>query len=69
MKDGFLCREADARTYIELPTLDMLSRVLVGNDDDELGYFAAHHPFIELAHDFLDVCLDLVVGRDCAVRG
>lgn len=51
-------------THIELPSLNVLAGVLVGDDDDELGDFAANHPFVELAHDFLDVGFDLVVGRD-----
>jgi hypothetical protein len=51
-------------THIELPSLNVLACVFVGDDDDELGDFAANHPFVELAHDFLDVGFDLVVGRD-----
>ena len=42
----------------------MLARVLVGNDNDQLGDLAAHHPLVQLGHDLLDVCADLVVGRD-----
>lgn len=41
----------------------MLARVLVGDDDDELGDLATDHPAVELRHDLLDVGLDLVVGR------
>lgn len=51
-------------SYIELPSLDVLARVLVGDDNDELRDFAANHPFVELAHNFLDVGFDLVIGRD-----
>lgn len=52
-------------TYIELPTLDVLAGVLVGNDNDKLGDLAADHPLVKLGHDLLDVGLYLVVGRDC----
>lgn len=51
-------------SYIELPSLDVFACVFVGDDDDELGDFAANHPFVELAHDFLDVGFDLVIGGD-----
>lgn len=51
-------------SYIELPAFDMFAGVFVGDDDDELGDFAANHPFVELAHDFLDVSFDLVIGGD-----
>lgn len=51
-------------SYIELPALDVFAGVFVGDDDDELGDFAANHPFVELAHDFLDVGFDLVIGGD-----
>lgn len=49
---------------VELPALDVLARVLVGDDDDEARDFAADHPLVELGHDFLDVGFYLVVGRD-----
>lgn len=52
-------------TDVELPPLDVLARVLVGDDDDEPGYLAADHPLVELGHDLLDVRPDLVVGGDC----
>jgi hypothetical protein len=51
-------------THIKLPALDVLASVLVGNDDDELGDFAADHPLVELGHDLLDVGSYLVIGRD-----
>lgn len=51
-------------THIELPSLNVLAGIFVGDDDDELGDFAANHPLVELAHDFLDIGFDLVVGRD-----
>ena len=54
----------DVDTYIELPALDVFAGILVRNDDDKLRYFTANHPFVELAHDFLNIRLDLVVGRD-----
>lgn len=57
----------EKKAYVKLPALDVLACVLVGDDDDELGDLAADHPFVELGHDFLDVGLDLVVGRDCNV--
>lgn len=40
----------------------MLAGLFTGDDNDELGDLAAVHPLLELRHDFLDVCLDLVVG-------
>lgn len=51
-------------TDVKLPPLDVLARVLVGNDNDQLGDLAAHHPLVQLGHDLLDVCADLVIGRD-----
>jgi hypothetical protein len=33
-------------TYIKLPALDVFPGVLVCNDNDQLGYLAANHPFI-----------------------
>ena len=42
----------------------MLARVLVCDNDDELGDFAADHPLVELGHDLLDVGSYLVVGGD-----
>ena len=55
-------RSCEKGAYVELPALDVLAGVFVGNDDDELGYLAADHPFVELGHDLLDVGFDLVVG-------
>lgn len=34
--------------YIELPSLDILSRFLAGDHDDELGDFTPSHPLVEL---------------------
>ena len=53
-------------TYIELPSLNVLARVLVRDDDDEARDLTADHPLVELRHDALDVGLDLVVGGDCS---
>lgn len=36
----------EKNSYIELPSLDVLARVFVGNYDDKLGYLAADHPFV-----------------------
>lgn len=47
--------------YIELPPLEVLARFFARDDDDEFGDFGLLHPFVELAHDFLDVGFDLVV--------
>ena len=49
-------------TYIELPSLNMLACIFTRNNNHELGDLAADHPFVELAHDLLDVSFDLVVG-------
>lgn len=51
-------------TCVKLPALDVLACVLVCDDDDELGDFAADHPLVELGHDLLDVGSYLVVGGD-----
>lgn len=64
MVGRFREEERFGMTYIELPSLNVLAGIFVGDDDDKLGDFAANHPFVELAHDFLDVGFDLVVGRD-----
>jgi hypothetical protein len=40
----------------------VLTSLLAGDDDDELGNLAPVHPVLELRHDLLDVRLDLVVG-------
>lgn len=53
------------RTDIELPPLHVLAGIFIGNDNDELGDFSIFHPFVQLAHDLFDVCLDLVVGGNC----
>lgn len=53
----------EGATYVELPALDVLARVLVGEDDDQIRDLAPHHPLVKLGHDLLDVGLDLVVGR------
>ena len=41
----------------------MLSRVLASDDHHQLRDLGLLHPFAELAHDFLDIRLDLVVNR------
>ena len=55
--------------HIKLPALHVLPRLLVGNHDHELRNLSTGHPFVELRHDLLDVCLDLVIRRNyCTVR-
>jgi hypothetical protein len=49
------------KTYVELPSLNMLAGIFTCNNDDELGDLSADHPFVELGHDFLDISLDLIV--------
>ena len=56
--------ERKAIGYIELPSFNVLAGFFVGDHDDELGDFAADHPFVELGHDFFDVRFDLVVRCD-----
>ncbi|PMB65381.1 Ubiquitin carboxyl-terminal hydrolase 14 [Beauveria bassiana] len=51
--------------HAELPALNVLSGILVCDYDDETRNLAAHHPLVELGHDFLDVSFYLVVRRDC----
>ena len=55
-------------TNIKLPPLEMFTGLLTGNHNDELRDFRLLDPFIELAHDFLDICLDLVVQGDHHVQ-
>lgn len=50
--------------YVKLPPLEVLARVLVRDDDDQLRDLAVLHPAVQRGHDLLDVRLDLVVGRD-----
>lgn len=52
-------------TYVKLPPLNVLPGILVGNDNHQPRDLAADHPLVQLAHDALDIGLDLVVGRDC----
>jgi hypothetical protein len=57
-------KEAMCGTYVKLPSLQILTRILACNDYDELADFTAQHPLTELAHELLDVGFDLVVGSD-----
>lgn len=54
----------DCSTYVELPSLEMLTCVAIGDDDDQLGNLAVFHPPVKRCHDALYVGFDLVVGRD-----
>ena len=56
-------RSALRRTYVELPSLNMLAGLFAGDDHNEFSDLAAVHPLFELRHDLLDVRLDLVVSR------
>jgi hypothetical protein len=51
-------------TYVELPPLNALACVLVGDDNDELGDLTTDHPLVQLRHDLLYVRLDLIIRRD-----
>ena len=42
----------------------MFPSLLASDYDHQFRDLAACHPFIELGHDLLDVCFDLIVGRD-----
>lgn len=57
-------RQKRVGTYIELPPLNVIARVLIRDDNDQFGNLAAHHPLVELRHDLLDVGAHLIVGRD-----
>ena len=57
---------SEASSDIKLPPLYMVSSLLVRYDNHELGDLATDHPLVKLQHDLLNVCPDLVVGRDCA---
>jgi hypothetical protein len=56
-------------TYVELPAFHMLSSLLARNDDDKLRDLAPIHPLLQLAHDLLDVGLDLVIGSHWGGQG
>lgn len=56
-------REGRWRAYVKLPPFQVLARVLVRDDDDQLGDLSILHPPVQLRHDLLDVRLDLVVRR------
>ncbi len=60
--------EKDVNTYIKLPPLHMLARLLARDDDNQLRDLATEHPFVELRHDLLNVCFHLVVGRDFKIQ-
>ena len=42
----------------------MFASILAGYHDDQFGDLAACHPSVELGHDLLDVCFDLIVRSD-----
>lgn len=63
-KEGMMAI-AKRANYVKLPSLDIFARLFVGNDDDEFGYFATCHPFVELGHDLFDVGFDLIIDCDC----
>ena len=42
----------------------MVASLFVGNYDHQLRDLATEHPFIELGHDLLDICPDLIIRRD-----
>ena len=48
--------------YIKLPPFEVLAGVLARDHDDKLAEFPTQHPFLELAHELLNVGFDLVVG-------
>ena len=49
---------------VELPSLNVFASLLAGDYDYQFRDLAACHPFVELRHDLLDVCFDLIVGSD-----
>ena len=49
---------------VELPSLNVFAGLLAGDYDHQFRDLAACHPFVELRHDLLDVCFDLIVGSD-----
>ena len=68
----WLCRILEGRFLgrpvedldVELPSLNVFAGLLAGDYDYQFRDLAARHPFVELRHDFLDVCFDLIVGSD-----
>ena len=61
---GYFLRRPVEDLDIELPSLDMFTSLLAGDYDYQFRYLAACHPFVELGHDLLDVCFDLIIGSD-----
>ena len=44
----------------------MLASLFAGDHDHKLRNLSTIHPVFELRHDLLDVCLDLIIGRNCS---
>ena len=69
---GRLCRVLGSRLLrrpveyldIELPPFEMFASLLARDDNYQFRDLAARHPFVELGHDLLDVCFDLIIGSD-----
>lgn len=56
----------DGGTNVELPSLNMFSRLFARDDNYKFWDLLADHPFVELSHNFLDVCFDLIIWSDCS---
>ena len=69
---GRLCRILGSRLLrrpveyldIELPSLEMFASLLARDYNYQFRDLAARHPSVELGHDPLDVCFDLIIGSD-----
>jgi hypothetical protein len=49
-------------SHIKLPSFNMLSGILACDNNHELGDLTPNHPVVYLAHDFLNIGFDLVIG-------
>lgn len=51
-------------TYVKLPALEVLASIFASYHHHELRDLAPNHPLVQLAHDLLDICFDLVIRGD-----
>lgn len=49
--------------HVKLPALHVFPGLFVGDDHHKLRNLSTSHPFVQLRHYLLDVCLDLVIRR------
>lgn len=63
MEDVIIWNEGKgtSNTYVELPALEVLAGIFARYHHHKFRDLASDHPLIQLAHDFLNIRLDLVV--------